>query len=103
MLSRPASILAAVAVVAVLSLAACHSTYSGVYSFKKNSFVPPPKPEPVKPKDPNADALPGSQIGAPVPGALDPGIPGIPGAAPAAVPGLTPAPGGAAPGTIPGL
>jgi len=100
MLSRPASILAAAA---VLSLSACHSTYSDVYSFKKNSFVAPPKPEPVKPKDPSSDALPGSQIGAPVPGALDPGIPGIPGSAPAAVPGLTPAPAASAPGTIPGL
>ena len=84
--------------VAVLSLAACSSRYDAVYSFKKNSFVAPTQPDVVKPKDPNADALPGSQIGAPVPNALVPGIPGIPGAAPAAVPGLAPAP-----GTIPGL
>lgn len=91
MLSRPASIFAAAAVVAVLSLAACETPYRAAYSYRKNSFVPPPKPEPIKPKDPSAEALPGSQIGAPVPGQLDPGIPGIPGAAapaPGAIPGL---------------
>ncbi len=100
MLSRPASIFASAAVVAVLSLTACESTYSNVYSFKKNTFIAPPPPEPIKPKDPKSDALPGTQTGAPVPGALDQGIPGIPGAAPApgGVPGLAPAP-----GSIPGL
>ena len=97
MLSRPASILTAAAVVAVLSLTACHSTYSNVYSFKKNSFVPPPKPAPVKPKDPASEALPGSAIGN-VPGAIDTGLPGLPGATPAAVPGAAPAA-----TTIPGL
>lgn len=77
--------------VAVLSLAACESPYRSAYSFRKNTFVAPAKPEPIKPKDPSADALPGSQIGAPVPGAIDPGIPGIPGAAaPAPVPGAIP-------------
>ncbi len=89
MLSRPASIFAAAAV-AALSLAACSSHYCGVYSFKKNAFVAPAKPEVVKLPNPNSDALPGSQIGAPVPGAIDPGIPGIPGAAPAPVPGAIP-------------
>lgn len=88
MLSRPASIFAAIAVVAVLSLAACGSHYSSVYSFKKNAFVAPPKPEVVNPKTPNADMLPGTQPGAPIPGVPDSGIPGIPGATPAAVPGL---------------
>lgn len=99
MLSRPASLFAAAAFVTVLSFTACQSTYSNVYSFKKNSFVPPPKPVPVKPKDPASEALPGSAVGA-VPGAPDPGLPGLPGATPApAAPGVTPP----ATGTIPGL
>ena len=63
MLSRPASIFAAAAV-AALSLAACSSHYNGVYSYKKNAFVAPAKPEVVKLPNPNSDALPGSQIGA---------------------------------------
>jgi hypothetical protein len=102
--------------VAALALSACSSTYSDVYSFRKNSFkAPPPKKTEIVEPTPTADPLQAAPLGAP---GGEAGIPGIPGAAPGAapaIPGLetppaTPAPAdpGApaptpAPGAIPGL
>jgi hypothetical protein len=112
MLSRTTHFLASILAAAAFS--SCSSTYSDVYSFKKNSFIAPPAPKTeIAPPPPTTDpfaAQPGQVApgGAPAPGI--PGIPGLDAPAPApapgteAVPGTTPPPApvpGAAP--IPGL
>src|SRR4051794_103950 len=104
MLSRTTIFLASI--VAAAAFSACSSTYSNVYSFKKNTFkAPPPRKADIAPPAASANPFQG-QPGA-TPGA-DPltGIPGVP-AAPAGAPAASPIPGleaapGAAPAPAPG-
>jgi hypothetical protein len=96
MLSRTTHFLASF--VAIAGFAACSTTYSDVYSFKKNNFKAPPVPKkeiaaPTPVVDPFATA-PGTIPGADATNAI-PGVtpaPSIPGVDPAAAPGTTPAP-----------
>ena len=92
-----------ISAIAVLALGACKSTYSDVYSFKKNSFVAPVKatvvvPPTVIPADMLNGSGPAQQPLGGIPGVDAGGIPGVP-AAPAAeaIPAAPPA------GAVPGL
>ena len=89
------SFLIVASLLAAVSLGACQSRYSDVYSFKKNSFKPPVAkrtefvaPTAVNPLQTQPGGLPGT-----TPGGDIPGIPGVPGGAPAPAPAPTGIPG----------
>lgn len=100
MTSSPTLFTIGISAIAALALGACKSTYSDVYSFKKNSFVAPAKPTIVVPPTViPADVLNGAQpvqqpMGS-IPGVDAGGIPGVPAAE--AIPAAPPA------GAVPGL
>lgn len=87
------------AALAVLGLAACKTVYSDTFSYRKNSFQPPPTTiTEIKPPTPALNPLdPGAPGG--IPPAVPGGIPEVPGGAVPAAPVVPPAP---APG-IPGI
>ncbi len=95
------SFIIGVSAIAALALGACKSTYSDVYSFKKNSFVAPVKPAmivppTVIPADVLGGAAPAAQPMGGIPGVDAGGIPGVPAADP--IPMVPPAA-----GAVPGL
>ncbi len=81
------SFIVGISTIAALTLGACKSTYSDVYSNRKNSFIAPVKPAmivppTVIPADVLGGAAPVEQPMGGIPGVDAGGIPGVPAADP---------------------